>query len=63
MSVAYNTLAEYHSLMLEAKIEFDEWERDSKKNRKATKLKHSALRKAKLEARKAFTDALDFEAE
>lgn len=52
----YYTQAEYNSLMLEAKVEFDEWERDKRKQKKATKVKHKALRLAKLEARKVFGD-------
>lgn len=52
----YYTLDEYHSLMLEAKVEFDEWEREQRKKRRAKKVKHKALRVAKLEARKAFSE-------
>ena len=39
--------------MLEAKIEFDQWERDKRKGRKADKAKFKAQRLAKLDARKA----------
>lgn len=48
--------AEYPSAMLEAKIEFDAWERDKRKNRKADKAKFKAARLAKLEAAKEFGD-------
>lgn len=61
--VAYQTLEEYHCLMMEAQIEFYLWEEEKKRGRKADKAKHKALRLAKLEARKAFTDALDLEAD
>lgn len=50
---------EYESAMLEAKIEFDAWERDKRKNRKADKAKFKAQRLAKLEAAKEFGDEDD----
>lgn len=59
--VAYQTLEEYHTLMMEAQIEFYMWEEESKRARKADKAKHKAIRLAKLEARKAFSDNLDVE--
>lgn len=59
--VAYQTLEEYHGLMMEAQIEFYMWEEEQKRNRKADKAKHKAIRLAKLEARKAFSDNLDVE--
>lgn len=61
MMPAYKTMEEYHCLMMEAQIEFYLWEEDKRKGRKADKEKHNAIRLAKLEARKAFTDALDVE--
>jgi hypothetical protein len=59
--VAYQTLEEYHCLMMEAQIEMYLWDEEKKRTRKADKVKHKAIRLAKLEARKAFTDALDLE--
>lgn len=50
---------EYPSAMLEAKIEFDQWERDKRKNRRAEKAKFKAIRLAKLEAAKEFGDEDD----
>jgi len=61
--VAYQTLEEYHCLMMEAQIEMYLWDEEKKRTRKADKAKHKAIRLAKLEARKAFTDALDLEAD
>ena len=52
----YRTLEEYHSLMLEAKVEYDEWERTQRQKKKEKTLKHKALRLAKLEARAAYSD-------
>jgi len=54
--VAYQTLEEYHALMMEAQIEFMEWEAEKRVNKKIDKAKHKAIRLAKLEARKAFRD-------
>ena len=48
--------AEYASVMLEAQVEFDEWERGKRKNRKADKAKFKAMRLAKIEAAKEFGD-------
>ena len=45
--------SEYACAMLEAKIEFDAWERDKRKGRKADKAKFKAQRLAKLDAEKA----------
>jgi hypothetical protein len=45
--------SEYACAMLEAKIEFDAWERDKRKGRKANKTKFKAQRLAKLDAQKA----------
>ena len=59
--VAYQTLEEYHSLMMEAQIEFYMWEEEKRSGRKADKAKHKAIRLAKLDARKAFSDNLDIE--
>lgn len=59
---AYKTMEEYHYLMMEAQIEFYLWEDEKRRGRVADKAKHKAIRLAKLEARKAFTDALDIEA-
>lgn len=59
---AYQTMEEYHCLMMEAQIEFYLWEDEKRRGRAADKVKHNAIRLAKLEARKAFTDALDIEA-
>lgn len=42
------TEAEYMQAMAEAKAEYDQWLRDSKKNRKMTKEKFKAIRLAKL---------------
>lgn len=58
---AYKTMEEYHCLMMEAQIEYYLWEEEKKVGRKADKVKHNAIRLAKLDARKAFTDALDIE--
>ncbi len=51
---AYQTLEEYHCLMMEAQIEFYMWEEEKRLGRKADKAKHKAIRLAKLEARKVF---------
>jgi hypothetical protein len=59
--VGYQTLEEYHCLMMEAQIEMYLWDEEKKRTRKADKAKHKAIRLAKLEARKAFTDSLDLE--
>jgi hypothetical protein len=61
--VAYQTLEEYHSLMMEAQIEFYMWEDEKRSGRKADKAKHKAIRLAKLEAKKAFVDNFDIEAD
>jgi hypothetical protein len=37
------------------------WDEEKKRTRKADKAKHKAIRLAKFEARKAFTDSLDLE--
>lgn len=58
---AYKTMEEYHCLMMEAQIEFYLWEEEKRKGRVADKAKHKAIRLAKIEARKAFTDELDVE--
>ena len=58
---AYQTLEEYHALMMEAQIEFMEWEAEKRVNKKIDKAKHKAIRLAKLEARKAFVDNFDIE--
>ena len=42
------TEQEYRQAMWEAKVEYDAWLRDSKKERKATKAKYKAERLAKL---------------
>lgn len=52
--VAYQTLEEYHCLMMEAQIEFYLWEDEKRRGRKADKVKHKAIRLAQLEARKVF---------
>jgi hypothetical protein len=44
--------ADYASAMLEAKIEFDQWERNKRKNRISDKAKFRAQRLAKLDAMK-----------
>lgn len=44
--------AEYLQAMKEAKAEFDAWEADKRKGRKATKATYRAQRLAKLDARK-----------
>jgi urease accessory protein UreE len=40
---------EYATAMREAKLEFEAWERDKKRNRKTTKEKYKAQRLAKLD--------------
>jgi hypothetical protein len=47
------TQVEYEQLMREAKIEFDQWEKDKKKNRKVSKATFLAKRLAKLHMMKS----------
>lgn len=47
------TASEYKQAMIEARVEFLEWESSKRKNRRMTKAKFKAVRLAKLDARKS----------
>jgi hypothetical protein len=54
MMIGYQTLDEYHALMMEAQIEMYLWDEEKRRTRKSDKAKFKAIRLAKLEARKVF---------
>ena len=44
---AYYTMDEYRSLMMEAKVEFDMWERSHRRKRRENTEKHKIMKEAK----------------
>jgi hypothetical protein len=50
--VSYNTVEEYHQLMMEAHLEYLSWLDESRRQRKSDKVKFAKVRRATLSARR-----------